>query len=391
GTSMAAPHAAGVAALMLAVEPALTPAEIEAQIKANAIPRNSTHCPRPCGAGLLNAAFPLPAAGPEPVIVPVFYTTDRRVTYSATPQEWYGSMRGPLSYGRVEVTIPLDHRLGHLEAPSFWRFEFREDPSKHVVFFSLEVLPEQKFYRELRSRVAASPQDDAFVFIHGYNVSFEDAARRTGQIAYDLNFQGAPILYSWPSRGELDDYPTDLNNAEWTVPHLQQFLSDLRERSGAQKIHLIAHSMGNKPLVSALAAMVGDPDAGDAAVFNQVLLTAPDIDADIFRTIAEQVVVAANRVTLYASQRDKALQIARQFHGLPRAGDASEGLVIVDGIDTIEASAVDTSLVGHSYYGDNRSVLSDIFAILKTQASPMERFGLRPAFYQGKRYWIFRP
>lgn len=65
GTSMAAPHTAGVAALMVAVDPTLTPTEIEAQIKANAIPRNSTHCPRPCGAGLLNAEFVMPAVGPE--------------------------------------------------------------------------------------------------------------------------------------------------------------------------------------------------------------------------------------------------------------------------------------------------------------------------------------
>lgn len=65
GTSMAAPHTAGVAALMVAANPTLTPAQIEAQIKANAIPRTSTHCPRPCGAGLLNAEFVMPAAGPE--------------------------------------------------------------------------------------------------------------------------------------------------------------------------------------------------------------------------------------------------------------------------------------------------------------------------------------
>lgn len=64
GTSMAAPHTAGVAALMLAADPGLTPAEIEARIKANAIPRDSTQCPKPCGAGLLNAEFVMPAAGP---------------------------------------------------------------------------------------------------------------------------------------------------------------------------------------------------------------------------------------------------------------------------------------------------------------------------------------
>jgi serine protease len=66
GTSMAAPHTAGVAALMVAADPNLTPAEIEAEIKGNAIARDATQCPKPCGAGLLNAEFVMPAGpGPE--------------------------------------------------------------------------------------------------------------------------------------------------------------------------------------------------------------------------------------------------------------------------------------------------------------------------------------
>ncbi len=56
GTSMAAPHAAGVAALMLADDPTLTPAQILARMQATARPRSSTECPQACGAGLLNAA-----------------------------------------------------------------------------------------------------------------------------------------------------------------------------------------------------------------------------------------------------------------------------------------------------------------------------------------------
>jgi serine protease len=66
GTSMASPHVAGVAALIKAVEPNLTPAQVLAKLKAFAIPRDSTQCPRPCGAGLLNALAARPGSTPPP-------------------------------------------------------------------------------------------------------------------------------------------------------------------------------------------------------------------------------------------------------------------------------------------------------------------------------------
>ncbi|RNL73590.1 S8 family serine peptidase [Streptomyces sp. I6] len=54
GTSMAAPHIAGLAALLESVKPSLTPADIESAIKANARPLPGA-CSGGCGAGIADA------------------------------------------------------------------------------------------------------------------------------------------------------------------------------------------------------------------------------------------------------------------------------------------------------------------------------------------------
>lgn len=70
GTSMAAPHVAGVVALMQAVaRHPLAPARIEAILKATARPM-PVACPQGCGAGLLDAGAAVAAARAEPPPAP---------------------------------------------------------------------------------------------------------------------------------------------------------------------------------------------------------------------------------------------------------------------------------------------------------------------------------
>jgi len=299
---------------------------------------------------------------------------------------------GKVALGRCEITIPKTHAPGELEAPSVMRLEVVENATEHLLLHKTEPLMDAGFYELLRQRVEASARRELFVFVHGFNVSFEDAARRTAQIHYDMRFDGAPIFFSWPANDKfIFTYPADETNIAWSVPHLKQFLLDIVKQSGAKSINLIAHSMGNRGLAAALREIDLEM-RGESRLFNQVILAAPDIDADEFRMhIAPAMQRTAQRLTLYASSHDEALMASQFVHRGPRAGDAGDGLIVVQGIDTIDVTAIDSSLWGHSYYGSSNPVLNDLRTLLSKAIPPGDRAWLSPAQRDGLTYWIFQP
>ncbi len=325
-------------------------------------------------------------------IMKVIYATDRSATGQTDAANFYGSHKDSnetLSLGTCEVSIPRDHRPGELEAPSFWKLEFHEDPEKHVVLLGVHPEAQKQFYSDLASTVAASDNKEAFVFIHGYKTTFEDAARRTGQLAYDLNFRGAAIFYSWPSRGDLDGYLADEETIVWTTPHLMAFLQQVALQSRAKTVHLIAHSMGNRALTQALANLATPPGSTVKPHFREVILAAPDVDQDIFKQLVGAMRQSADHITLYASSNDEALVASKKLHEGSRAGEAGKRLLVVKGIDTIDVSTIDTSFLGHSYFGDNTSVISDIQRLLTEGSPPSQRSCLSEAFWSNLAYWVF--
>lgn len=346
-------------------------------------------------AKVVKEAPPAPASAPPEQIYPyatvrVFFATDRNQVGSSSSGTIFGSLRADVTYGSCDVSIPEGHSVGALERPSLWRFELKEDPGKHVVLLGTHVTQQAQFFSDVADRVRSSGQRNAFVFVHGYNVSFEDAARRTAQMAYDLGFDGAPVFYSWPSRGTPLAYTVDEQNIEWSQANLEVFLRDFFSHSEADNVYLIAHSMGSRALTRAVASLTSkQPEIRSR--LKEVILAAPDIDADVFRRdIAPELAAAGEPVTLYASSADLALSASKKFHGLPRAGESGPGLVVLPGVETIDATDVDTSFLGHSYYGDERSVLSDMFYLINSGRRADERFGLRAVMAGTAQYWEFK-
>ncbi|WP_219118205.1 alpha/beta hydrolase [Janthinobacterium sp. UMAB-56] len=333
-------------------------------------------------------------------VVKVYFATDRQHDVGKPPGQRFSGERsmtggngggdGPLSYGRCDISIPRDHRMGQLESPSLWRLEFRDDPAKHVVLLTAEVQNRDNFFAALKTRIRASAGQSAFVFVHGYNVSFEDAARRTGQMAYDLGFDGAAVFYSWPSRGDLAGYTIDENNIEWSTPHITNFLAEFLASTEAAQVYLVGHSMGSRGLARAVAVLLAaQPPL--AQKITELILSAPDIDAGVFKhDIAPKLATARNPVTLYASSQDLALAASKAVHGYPRAGDSGAGMQIVAGVETIDATGVDTSFMKHAYFAEQRSALSDMFSLIRQQARADQRF-LDPVDTPAGRYWTFKP
>lgn len=330
-------------------------------------------------------------------VVRVYYATNRIDTGSAKPSKRFGNERESrlprLHYGSVNVSIPKHHRKGELESPAIWKLEFRKDPERHVVLVSIDTFSRDDWVKELKRRATQLGKPGVLLFIHGYNVSFGDAAERAGQLAYDLPFGGPTVFFAWPSQGGLAKYTVDEQKAEQSIPDMKDLLADLADLVPGGPVYVIAHSMGSRPLSHGFKELIADhPDKRRS--FREIVLAAPDIDAKVFNEqIAPKILGIGPRVTLYASSKDKALGVSGEvIHGDSRLGKLQQngaGMTVLRGMDSVDASSVEADFLGHSFFAGSRTVLSDLSDLIRNGLAPDKRPDLEAV--PGGKYWRFRP
>ena len=312
----------------------------------------------------------------------VWYGTNRLpILDQGQVVEYSGERDDKIHYGKCKVFIPKSHKIGSIGSPWWVRWIKRiDDRLKLRKISSLEAEP---YWEDLR-KVLSGDRRDALIYIHGYKVSFDEAALRAAQIGCDLNLQGAMAFYSWPSKGALAGYLADSATIDASESFIREFLLDFYHKSGAERIHIIAHSMGNRGLLRAMERIVGMSESIGQVKFGQIFLAAPDVDAQVFRTLAGAYARLSERTTLYASEKDKALAISENLHDYDRAGFIPP-VTVVDGIDTVAVSEIDLTILGHGYYAEARDVLNDMNNLLTHDTPPGNRMGLRLSA-QG-RFW----
>jgi esterase/lipase superfamily enzyme len=215
----------------------------------------------------------------------------------------------------------------------------------------------------------------AFIFIHGYNVSFENAVRRAGQIAFDLDFDGPAFLFSWPSRGQILGYLADRDEVDVTAEHLKQFLKTYVLASKVESLHIVAHSMGNMVLLRAIEKMREDNSIA-ALPLGEIVTAAPDVDPDLYSQFVAKVASTGAHVTLYMSADDRALWLSSWLRGRPRAGFVLGAPSAIAGTETIDITGVPSVswfALNHDVYASTPLIVGDMRGVFLGERPPDRR------------------
>jgi esterase/lipase superfamily enzyme len=259
---------------------------------------------------------------------------------------------------------------------------------------------------EVARRIAASPQKEVVLFVHGYANTFQDAAFSMADLCHFFGRQFVCGIFSWPaggSRGLMAGYNVDRESGEFAVQHLKQAIRLIAQTPGVERIHLMAHSRGTDVLASALRelnieAYLAGSSVADRFKLKNIVLLAPDIDADVAAAKIFGVVSDPDlpygaapqprkvfsgpgaHITSYVSAGDKALTLSQYLFGsIIRLGRLNPALLTKEEaakaarlaylLDFIEVKAT-PGFLGHSYFTSDPKVSSDLVALI--------RYGLKP-------------
>lgn len=269
------------------------------------------------------------------------------------------------------------------------------------------ILAERDRFDELFDRwFGAGGSGDAYLYVHGFNNTFEDAAFRVAESWHAGGRPGLPICFTWPAgSGGLKGYAYDRESGEYSVVPLKSLIWMLAASPRIKEIHIISHSRGTDVAVTALreiqfeirglygrsifAPLVGkefNPVVAEgtevfrALKIRSLVLAAPDMDVDVFgqRFLNEGLIHVADRLVIYTSEHDKALGLSNWlFRGRSRLGDVKlstinpkmlEILAQLDKLQIINCDVRGSS--SHGYVFEHPAALSDLILLLRDDLDP---------------------
>jgi esterase/lipase superfamily enzyme len=254
--------------------------------------------------------------------VPILVATTRKKS-SQDPGEMFGGERADaLSYAAVTVSIPPNRQVGQVQ----WPAAPPGDPKRDFVTVSADYIDNKTFAASIVETARKTKNPRVLIFVHGFNNRFDDAVYRFAQIVHDSKAEAVPVLFTWPSRGnvELRSYTYDRESANYSRDALEELIDTLTSNPSIKEVHLLAHSMGNWVTLEALRGRSLRRVARGEDKVKQAFLVAPDVDVDVFRATIKRMGPNRPKMLLFLSQDDGALALSKEiWGGVPRIGEVN--------------------------------------------------------------------
>ncbi|MDX8441986.1 alpha/beta hydrolase [Mesorhizobium australafricanum] len=291
-----------------------------------------------------------------------------------------GERSSALNFASITVSVPPNHKAGNVEWPSSKPGNAQTD----FVTRDGELLPNDKqFLAELNQRLKAQPkgQRKVLLFVHGYNTLFAEGLYRFAQVVHDSHAPSVPVFFSWASHGKTLDYVYDNNSATIARDGLERTLR-LLLASDADEINVLAHSMGNWVTVEAFRQIKISGNVTSAGKLGTVILAAPDIDVDVFKSEMQRIGKPKKPFLIIVSRDDKALGLSRLIAGgKDRLGASKDTASLADlGAIVVDLSNVKANdATNHGKFAQVAEIAPDLRKVLAQGIPDQEEGGLAGA------------
>ena len=325
------------------------------------------------------------------VEIPVHYATRRNVTGDPTPDKYFGENdSGIVQHGVAWVSIPDAYRPGRDDTRGMCRFftalgvGCRKNQSNAVMLAEVNPLDPGSWKARVDSLIGADTLE-GLVYVHGYNNSFADATIRTAKLVHGTGFPGVAFTYDWPSQSSVPGYAADYTAARRSIPDFKRFLLRIADSTRIARMAIVAHSMGTQLVSEAIKELAAERPS---LKFGPIVLAAADMDSATFvDQLAGAVSATGAPVTLYASSRDRVLQLSSgTVNAARRVGSGPPAVILYRRIDYVDASAIDTDMLGHGYFVENKELIDDLYYIFK-HGFGADRRNLRSVAIPGGIYY----
>ncbi|HEY0145609.1 MAG TPA: alpha/beta hydrolase [Methylovirgula sp.] len=286
---------------------------------------------RPDSGFLATTAYEAPSATEHTILIASTRERDARpgTLYSGFRADW-------LDYASATMSVPPTHVDGKIEWPQTPPGDPRRDFAVRDAGY---IDGDRAFLATVNAELAKRPPGHRkiFLFVHGFNTMFAEALYGFTQVVHDAHTDHVPVLFTWASRGKLTDYLYDNNSATAARDQLAHTIRLLTD-SNAEEVNILAHSMGNWVFVEAMRQIKMQGGLKHPEKIGLVLLAAPDIDIDVFKSDLRAYGKPKKPYYIVLSKDDKALALSKFLAGgKARVGDdgnvqdlAKLGAVVID-------------------------------------------------------------